>query len=481
MSKRSERELIDGAKRGDSEAVAELYRRYWGPARAAAYGVTADFASAEDAAAEGLQAALTSVGKLKDADRFGPWLRTIVVRAARRQRPRQANWEDLAALPEQLSPQDRLERRELALLVREAVDRLPGPLREAISLHYFEGYPVSEGASFLGVPAGTLKRRLHDGRRRLKETCAGLVQGRKPMNADRERLADCVDALLAEGADPAKFLELAREVMQLRPLPYELMHKLARGHLGPQLSGEAWQEKRGPLLEAMREHGPPSARTADPTHPVGRAVGAILDALPRFRRWEITPEEVLHSLEVRYGPDAPPEPRVLLPPGFQEGRPSAYLTLRTGIAVLDEQGKLRPIAEALRDAISHETAASRLDDHLRLSDVIDLLWMETRPLELREVENLLRELAGKVVAGSAVRFSPYEGPRYRAALCMHLGDCANPVAAGGVLRAWPEMVEGTDAAEVHMHLEVWASVISGTRVEFRSFPSIRLDSSQAPA
>jgi hypothetical protein len=301
------------------------------------------------------------------------------------------------------------------------------------------------------------------------------------MNADRERLAERVDALLAEGADPAKFLELAREVMQLRPLPYELMHKLARGHLGPQLSGEAWQKKRGPLLEAMREHGRPSARTGDPTHPVGRAVAAILDALPHFHRWNIAPEEALCSLEARYGPDAPPELRFLLPPGFADGRAGAYLSLATGVVILDEQGNLRQMAEALRDAISHEATGSRLDDHLRLSDVIDLLWMETRPLELREVENLLRELADRVVAGSAVRFSPYEGPRYRAALCMHLGDCANPVATGGVLRAWPGMVEGTGAAHVRMHLEVWASVTSGTRVEFRSFPSIRLDSSQDPA
>jgi hypothetical protein len=60
---------------------------------------------------------------------------------------------------------------------------------------------------------------------------------------------------------------------------------------------------------------------------------------------------------------------------------------------------------------------------------------------------------------------------------MHLGDCANPVATGGVLRAWPGMVEGTDAAEVRLHLEVWASVISGTEVQFRGFPSIRLGSS----
>jgi hypothetical protein len=73
-----------------------------------------------------------------------------------------------------------------------------------------------------------------------------------------------------------------------------------------------------------------------------------------------------------------------------------------------------------------------------------------------------------VIAGSAVRFSAYEAPCYGVALRMYLGDCANPVATGGVLQASPRYVEGTCAVHVRVHLDVWASLLSGTPVKSRA-------------
>jgi pectate disaccharide-lyase len=79
----TDRELVELARHGDVAAVGELFLRYWRAARAAAFGVTGDFASAEDAAAEAFTHALTGLTSLRDPDRFGAWLRTIVVRKAR--------------------------------------------------------------------------------------------------------------------------------------------------------------------------------------------------------------------------------------------------------------------------------------------------------------------------------------------------------------------------------------------------------------
>jgi len=189
---------------------------------------------------------------------------------------------------------------------------------------------------------------------------------------------------------------------------------------------------------------------------------------------------MIGSLVARYGPDSPSEPEPLLPPGFAEGRSSAYLRLAGGILIVDENGNVCDTGEVLRECLSEETETRRLDQRTRLSDVIDLTWMETRPVELREVELQLRELAQKVVDGAAVRFSACEGLRYRAALRMHLGEYAKPVATGGVLQPWPGMLEGAGAVHVRIYLEAWASFMSGTEVEFRSFsfPSSSLDSSQ---
>jgi DNA-directed RNA polymerase specialized sigma24 family protein len=82
MNDNNQQNCIERAQQGDPAAIAELYKYYWRAARAAAYGVTADINIAEDAASEAFYAALSSLQDLKDTQRFGPWLRTIVVRIA---------------------------------------------------------------------------------------------------------------------------------------------------------------------------------------------------------------------------------------------------------------------------------------------------------------------------------------------------------------------------------------------------------------
>ena len=79
MTERTGRELVVQAQSGNSAAIGELFSRYWRMARAAAFGVTGDFASAEDAAAEAFKQAFTGIESLQDPDRFGAWLRAIVL------------------------------------------------------------------------------------------------------------------------------------------------------------------------------------------------------------------------------------------------------------------------------------------------------------------------------------------------------------------------------------------------------------------
>ena len=108
----TDRELVERARSGDGAAVAELFSRYWRAARAAAFGVTGELASAEDAAAEGFRQAWAGLGSLRDGDRFGPWLRRIVVRKARLAGKRSvATADTLDELPAvEESPDEMLER-----------------------------------------------------------------------------------------------------------------------------------------------------------------------------------------------------------------------------------------------------------------------------------------------------------------------------------------------------------------------------------
>ena len=56
----------------------------------------------------------------------------------------------------------------------DAVARLPEKLRTAVHLHYAEGYSTEEIAALLGVPAATVRTRLHRARRQLKDLLGGI-------------------------------------------------------------------------------------------------------------------------------------------------------------------------------------------------------------------------------------------------------------------------------------------------------------------
>ena len=73
----------------------------------------------------------------------------------------------LEEVPELAQPDD--EARELWA----AVARLPEKLRTAIHLHYAEGYSAEEIAGLLGIPAATVRTRLHRGRKQLKILLGG--------------------------------------------------------------------------------------------------------------------------------------------------------------------------------------------------------------------------------------------------------------------------------------------------------------------
>ena len=219
--------------------MAELYRRYWRAARAAAFGVTGDFALAEDAASEAFYAALDGLPELRDTQRFAPWLRTIVIRTSSRLKSTKSkqNGLDAQMLPDSQSPTPsaHLEQQELAALIHETVSHLSESLREAMSLFYFEGYNIKEAAHFLDIPAGTLKRRLHEGRQRLREAAERILEGTRPMNAKREQILRPLKDAAAEGLHSEPFYQAMRQALRLRPFPHELHRNVMQKHWAAKL------------------------------------------------------------------------------------------------------------------------------------------------------------------------------------------------------------------------------------------------------
>ena len=77
------------------------------------------------------------------------------------------------ALPE---PRDRPE--EDALMLKDALERLPANQRLPLILHYFEGFSVKETAEALGCPQGTVLSRMQRGREKLKQLLSEEYDGR---------------------------------------------------------------------------------------------------------------------------------------------------------------------------------------------------------------------------------------------------------------------------------------------------------------
>lgn len=164
---------IEQAQQGDAEAFRELSGHVRGMAYVVAYDRLGDAQLAEDAVQEALLEAYMNLGSLQQPAAFPGWFKTIVVRQCHRLLRRKTE----TILPLEAAvhvagsapgAQDVAERREWTGVLHRCVAELPPKLRIPLQLFYFYGYSVQEIAGYLGISTAALKKRLYDGRRKLK-------------------------------------------------------------------------------------------------------------------------------------------------------------------------------------------------------------------------------------------------------------------------------------------------------------------------
>ena len=467
--------LVERARQGDASAIAELFSRYWRGARAAAFGVTGEWASAEDAAAEGFRQAWTGLDSLRDPDRFGPWLRTIVVRRARlihRGRPAVDRSPD--DLPGGGEPADLvLERAQMAAVVQHLVRELPPRLREAVSLFYFEGYDTDSAARFLEIPPGTFRRRLHEGRSQLRSAADRILERKRSMAGEREREIERLRELFDKaGTGEAEAMYQAfRAALALRPAPNDLVNEFMRRRLEVVRPPDERDQFTAHVRETARHFGGASDRASNPDHPVGAVAASIRQALPPFQEWTLDVAAAAAHLLSSPG-DVRDRLQSIMPPGFAEGRPGAFLRASRGLLLAapdSNVGSVRTTYQLLQDSPDLSAFRAGLAT-ARVSDVLDFTWMVAEPIELRSVQELLERLTAAVLPGAATRFVHYHEPRYRSALRLHIEDEASAAAIAGVLAGWQGRPPGIDAAHVRFFLEPWATLQSGQRIDFDRYP-----------
>lgn len=165
----SEEALILAARAGCDGAFDALAVRY----RRAAVTLARQYLppdAAEDAAQDALISAFQALAGLQEPARFRAWLGAIVRNRARRLARERSGEEPLPqadelvphgalTVPPPAEPDDELHR---------TVEALPGGIREATQLYYWEGWSVGEIAAFTARPVTTVKWQLHAGRELLR-------------------------------------------------------------------------------------------------------------------------------------------------------------------------------------------------------------------------------------------------------------------------------------------------------------------------
>jgi RNA polymerase sigma-70 factor, ECF subfamily len=173
--------LVVRAQRGDREAFGELVEQFQPTVYAIALRRLANASDALELTQEVFLHVLRRIGQLREPERFAGWLRQVAVRmainrATRRVSPPSVEVGVLEGASQQTDePLDQLIGRERAERLWEALGRLKSLDREALDAFYIRGHSLLEIAEQLGVPLGTVKRRLHTARKRLRVELEGSV------------------------------------------------------------------------------------------------------------------------------------------------------------------------------------------------------------------------------------------------------------------------------------------------------------------
>lgn len=169
--------LVESVLRGDGEAFRALVSRFQSLVAGVAWRHGVRREDIEDVVSEVFFKVYRNLHQYRPDYPFSTWLYRLtanhVVDLARRAHKERGRSE----MPEQVAdtaagPEEKIEDRERATLLRAALSEIDARYREVILLVYVEGMKVDEVARILALPEGTVKTRLMRGREGLRKTLA---------------------------------------------------------------------------------------------------------------------------------------------------------------------------------------------------------------------------------------------------------------------------------------------------------------------
>ncbi len=165
--------LVIAAQRGDRDAFGRLFVQFERTVFGIAFRRLGDFNEAQELTQNVFIQAMTKIHQLREPLSFGGWLRSITHRMAInrmvRRRPDKATDPVAmeAATVEMVTPLAIALSRERKAELRAGLGRLRDLDRETLESFYMQGMSLLQMTDSFDAPLGTIKRRLHEARKRL--------------------------------------------------------------------------------------------------------------------------------------------------------------------------------------------------------------------------------------------------------------------------------------------------------------------------
>ena len=168
-------QLVRRAQSGDREAFGELAVEFESTVFSIVLRRLRNRSEAREVTQDVFMQAMRKLSQLREPERVTGWLRQIAVRmsinrAVRRPAETLRSPETFNSVnTDPNTPLDNLMHNEQAQQVRGGMDRLRDLDRKTLISFYFEGHSLKQMSDEFQSPIGTIKRRLHTARNRLKE------------------------------------------------------------------------------------------------------------------------------------------------------------------------------------------------------------------------------------------------------------------------------------------------------------------------
>jgi RNA polymerase sigma-70 factor (ECF subfamily) len=185
-------ELVQKAQAGDRQAYGELVERFQPTVYAVALARLRNPTEAQELTQEVFLHGMKKLPQLRDAQCFAGWLRQITVRMAinrlTRRGPLQKVESDVLESAEAAhsNPLDDMIRSEEAGELYRALELLKPVDRATLVAFYIRGRTLKQMSREFETPVGTIKRRLHVARNRLKKVMEQLAGGAAREDAEAE-------------------------------------------------------------------------------------------------------------------------------------------------------------------------------------------------------------------------------------------------------------------------------------------------------